>query len=209
MHIISNNCFYDTICLLRSNEEILLHTKIMDISEREEKLLLQFLENEYQKECPNYPFMAPSFDKNAALWAAKIIYFASQLLLYRENKTEELNSILPAYPNAITPSSILSVDICLRFLPSVILNAKNIDADDAIVPILENHLQTWHYSGIGYDLDKEKMAFNVIFADDCLKQLYINRIIEKKCKSLTELPILKSEILASLGNYKNYFWKEL
>jgi hypothetical protein len=97
----------------------------------------------------------------------------------------------------------------LRFLPSVILNAKNIDADDAIVPILENHLQTWHYSGIGYDLDKEKMAFNVIFADDCLKQLYINRIIEKKCKSLTELPILKSEILASLGNYKNYFWKEL
>ena len=209
MHIVSDNCFYDTICLLRANEEILLHTKIMDISAREEKLLLQFLENEYNKESLNYPFTAPVFNADAAMWAAKTVYYASQLFLYRENKTEELSNILPRFLNTITASVILSADICLRFLPNVLRNLKNVDADDAIVPILEDHLLAFHYSGIGYDLDKEKLAFNIIFSDDCLKQLYIDRIIEKKIKALAELPILKPEVMASMGNYAKQYWKEL
>ena len=48
------------------------------------------------------------FNKDAALWAAKTIYIAAQLMLYRENKSVELAKLLPDYNGEINASSILS-----------------------------------------------------------------------------------------------------
>ncbi len=180
-----------------------------NIAASEGQSVIHFLASEYEKECLEYPFIPPGYDGKAALWAAQIVFFASQLLLYRRNKDSEITSILPDYPEEITPGAILSADLCLRFLPEISRKAKEIDTDDALVAVLETHLQTWHYSGIGYPLKNDVLSFDIIFSDKCLKQVYINRIIEQKSVLLAGIPLLKREVMASMGNFGHYFWKEL
>lgn len=203
------NYFFDTIKNLRAKEEILLYTRLMEVSSEEENLVTQFLEKEYLNECIDYPFTAPAYDAKAALWSAKTVYLSGQLLLYREHRETDIKDLLPAYNSKITPSAILSADLCLRFLPDLISNAKMIDAEDILAIILETHLQEFHYSAISIDLTLENLNFDVIISNSCLKQLYVNRVIEKKVSSLANLPLLNQYVKESMGDFSNYFWKEL
>jgi len=201
--------FLDAITHLRIHEQIVLYRQLTHVSAAEGESVRQFLETEYRRESLEYPGIAPDYDPEAALWAAQLIYFASQLLLYRRNKETELTLILPDYPGEITAGAILSADLCVRFLPEILDKTREIDTEDALAGVLEHHLQTWHYSGIGYPLKKEALSFDIIFREPGLKQAYINRVIGKKSASLAEIPALRQEVMASLGNLGSYFWKEL
>ena len=66
-----NSYFYNTISQLRLREEIVLYDRIIKFLPEDEKLVSDFLQLEYENESQNYPFDAPEFDSNAALWAAK------------------------------------------------------------------------------------------------------------------------------------------
>jgi hypothetical protein len=201
--------FLETIYHLRTIEQVILYNKLMVISKKEEQETLDFLETEYEKEQLNYPYTAPSFNPKAAMWACKTVYFSAQLLLYRENKVSELKTILPNYPHVIDASAILSADICLRFLPQVLIELKKIDTEDAIIPILESHLQTFHYSNIGFDYEIEKITLEPVFADKCLKQMYLDRVVERKAIKEAEIPIVNECLLADFGDYKKLFWRAL
>ncbi len=200
--------FLNMIKNLRQNEEVMLYDNILKFSEIEAENTINFLKKEYQNESLNFPFKHPDFDKNVALWAAKTVYIAAQLILYRENKSEDIPTLLPDFQSPISPSSILSADLCLRFLPDMLVQLKFFDSEDPLVEILEKILSQWHYSGINYPLAIEKLDFAVIDSDNCLKQLYINRIIENKKIHLAKLPHFKDTILANLGIYGKEFWKE-
>lgn len=201
--------FFDTISLLRNNEQVLLYTKLMAVPPAEALYVKEFLKNEYEKESTTYPKHFPAFDADAALWASKIIYHASQLILYRENKSTELENILPPFENTITASAILSADLCLRFLPHILEQVNFIDSADDLRNLLEKHLQQWHYSGIGYALPVEDLDFETIQTDPSLMQLYMDRVMQKKVGKLAALPPLKEKIMAAMGDYKQIFWKEL
>ena len=140
--------FLNTIQTLRKQEEAVLYEKLLPISEQEKKEAADFLYQEYQQEALEYPYQVPEFDVFAALWAADFLYTALQLVLHREQKEQDLVQLLPDFPNEITPSAILSADLCLRFLPDVIIQLKLIDSEDALIEILEKQLTLWHYSGI-------------------------------------------------------------
>lgn len=201
--------FIETLYHLRTIEQVILYNKTMKISDAEAKDALSFLESEYEREAVNYPFLVPKFNGKAALWASKIVYFSAQLLLYRENKVSELNDFLPNYSGTIDASAILSADICLRFLPQIRNELKRIDSEDAILPILEHHLQQFHFSAVGFDLDKETIDVKQIFTDACLKQLYLDRIVSRKAYKLAEQPEINACLLANFGDYKKEFWNEL
>lgn len=201
--------FIETLYHLRTIEQVILYNKTMKISDAEAKDALSFLESEYEREAVNYPFLVPVFNSKAALWASKIVYFSAQLLLYRENKVSELNNFLPNYSGTIDVSAILSADICLRFLPQIRNELKRIDSEDAILPILEHHLQQFHFSAVGFDLDKETIDVKQIFTDACLKQLYLDRIVSRKAYKLAEQPEINACLLANFGDYKKEFWNEL
>ena len=204
----SKTYFLNTIEHLRINEEIILYTNLPHISE-EDNLTIAFLEKEYANESTHYPYTPPAYNALAALWGAKTIYYALQLILYRENKGKDLPLLLPVYTDEQNASAILSADLCLRFLSQVLDQIKVIDADDLIIQVLEGHLQQWHYSAIGYNLNPEMLNFQQILENNSLKQLYINRIIENKSKKLAELPNLNEHVKASMGNYSSYFWEDL
>ena len=194
---------------LRYYEEVMLYGNLLHVSDEDGAVAVAYLESEYMNEALEYPFEAPRFDAEAALWAAKILYTATQLLLYREHKEKDLESLLPEFKGEINASAMLSADITLRFLPPVITQLKGIDPEDKLIEILSEHLVTWHYSGIAFPLLTAQLRFNVVDSNQCLQQLYVNRVLETKKTELAKHPTLAASVRASLSIFSNFFWNEL
>lgn len=199
--------FLNMLLHLHQQEEVLLYSNILDISLDEQQAVIQYLKEYYAQESLDYPYIAPSFNGDAALWAAHTLYMANQLLLFRENKQEDLAKMLPFYVYEITPSAIASADLTLRFLPDVIKKLADIDPEDPLIPILEGHLHVWHYSSVNYELETD-LAFSTIQKNDCLMQLYSNRIIQYQRKDLAFHEVFHAQIIASLGMHAGHFWKD-
>ncbi len=193
---------------LREQEEVMLYNNLLQINEVDANEVLEFLKKEYENESLNFPYQVPSFHPQAALWAAKTLYFSAQLLLYREHKEADLDSFIPNYDKTIGASELLSADLCLRFMPQLIQQLKFIDTEDKLIAILEQKLATWHYSGIHYPLAVETLDFTVVSEHPCLLQLYTNRIIQYKKIKLAQLPVFKTWIEANLGIYTQTFWAD-
>ena len=201
--------FLETLIHLREKEELMLFSKLYPIHSTEEKAVIDYLLQAHQLESLEYPHQVPPFDEAAALWAAKTVYHASQLLINREKPPTALKEFFPTFPLPIQSSSILSADLTLRFLPIVLQQAEDIDPEDQLIDLLEQILVQWHYSSIGYLLKEENLNFESVLKNACLLQLYVNRIIEKKADDLAQKPQLQKHIKSSLGDYKELLWQEL
>ena len=204
----THTAFYDTIYNLRTNGEIILYEKLLNFKPDDEKLVADFLQIEYESEAEGFPGVPPLFDAKAALWAARTTYTICQLVLYRQDKASELPLFLPIYQGNIEAGSILSADLCLRFLPEVLTYTKHVDPEDSLIASATTHLLQWHYSGIGYPLEIEHLDFEKVISNACLYQLYADRVIEKKDKTRSNHLAIKEKVKASMGNYSNQFWKE-
>lgn len=200
----------ETIYQLRTIEQAILYDSILTVSKAEEEDTTSFLMDEYEKEKLNYPFQPPEFEPKAALWAAKTIYFATQFLINRKDTVKDFNIFLPNYNATINPSAVLSADLCLRFLPFLLNEFSRIDPEDVVIPILEGFLTTFHYSSIGYDLktDYQQLNFDILKQNNCLEQLYLNRITEKKALPFVEIPYIKQRLMANFGDYQKVFWTD-
>lgn len=209
MTITGINYFLDTISHLRSHEEMVIYDRYSPVSSDKEEAVAVLLQQEYANESVEYPGDAPAFEVNSAVWAARTVYIASQLLLYREKTEVGLRECLPGFAGEQTPGAILSVDLCLRFLPPVLEKAKDISPEDELIVVLEDHLKTWHFSGVGYRQDVGALNWDIVFSDACVKQLYIDRIVMRKARALAVLPLLRPEVMAALGDCADHFWEEL
>lgn len=200
------NYFLYMIKNLRLNEEVMLYNNILQIKELESEEVVSFLKQEYENEILNYPFTAPQFNSESALWAAKTIYYSTQLMLYREHKEADLNNLIPDFEKEIATAEILSADLVLRFLPNIINQLKFIDSEDKLIALLEEKLIKWHYSGVNYKLEINKLNFDAIKQNKTMLQLYINKIMEFKNIELAKHSIFKSTIDDNLGLYASTFW---
>ncbi|MGB8191506.1 MAG: hypothetical protein WCF67_06280 [Chitinophagaceae bacterium] len=202
----STNYFLQTITHLRHYEEVMLYGNLLHFTQTQQEEASAYLAKEYKNESLNYPGSAPPFNEAAALWAAKSVYIATQLMLYRENKTVEVEKLLPAYTGEVTASAMLSADLVLRFLSDLIKHLKIIDPEDRLTDILVNHLKQWHYSGIAYPLPADELDFTVVSGNDCLRQLYIDRVIEYKNAALAANPALAEGVKAGMGIFTAVYW---
>lgn len=200
----------ETIYQLRTIEQAILYDTILSISKAEEEDTISFLIDEYEKEKLNYPFQPPDFEPKAALWAAKTIYFATQFLINRKDTVKDFDVFLPNYDSPINSSALLSADLCLRFLPFLLNEFSRIDPEDVLIPILEEFLTNFHYSSIGYDLktDYQQLNLDILKQNNCLEQLYLNRITEKKALPFVEIPYIKQQLMANFGDYQKVFWTD-
>lgn len=205
----TKNNILQTIHHLRTSGYFVLYTNKPKVTNVELSDVGDFLEQEYENECLNYPFEAPKFDRQAAIWGAKTIYYAAQFLAHRHEEPKDLNQYFEALPDEITPNSCLSADISLRFLPYIIKELQAIDYEDWLIAILKKHLQKFQYSAIGHDLDLEinEETLAKLFQNECFKTLYTDRVIEKKDLRLTEYKIIHENIAIHLGEHKKHFWK--
>ncbi|MEP4780809.1 MAG: hypothetical protein ABJZ18_07540 [Algibacter sp.] len=193
---------------LRQQEIVTLHNNILKIEDSTATPVVEFLKHEYIQEALEYPRDPPPFNKDAAIWASKTVYIVAQLILYREHKEVELVSLLPEFEYEITASSILSADLCLRFLPEMIKQLSVFDVTDAIIPLLEDILLNWHYSGIDYSLDIYVLSFDTIQGDDSLLQMYTDRIIKYKKTQLAKHILFYPLVAAHLGDFSSDLWND-
>jgi len=204
------NSFFYTICQMRTKEEVILVDNLIQISEEEIMKVAFFLEEEYKREVNNHPNCFTNFDKKAAIWAAKVTYFAWQLLINRKNTFKEIEKYLQKYDSEINESAIISADLCLRFLPQVVLDLKRIDVQDPIIILLEEILEEFKYSAIGYGITSKGFKEQELIEDSLnLKLLFLNRIVERKDYTLASIPFWENQLKIYFGDYKKIFWKEL
>ncbi len=197
----------DMIKALRKNEEVILFANILEINKKEVSKLKDFLTNEYEQEKLDYPFNPPNFDVEAALWSAKIIYMSAQLILYRKHDNAELEQLLPTENLEINASTMISVDLCLRFMPIMLQELNIIDSEDPLIEILEKTLKRWHYSGINYGLENREIN-KTNFANKSFRQLYINRIVASKNIKMAKTEPFYTWIKADLGIYGKELWND-
>lgn len=201
--------FLDVINHLRTEEEILIHSSSFKESEEADRDITLYLEQAYNNEVLNYPDDPPAYHEAAALWGAKTVYIASNLLLNRNDLPENLPTLIRPFEGENTEGAILSIDLCLRFLPEIVSQAKKIDPEDPMIEILESQLKTWHYSAIGYFDDLTGISFDKILIDNCLSKLYLDRIIMNKARQYMENIKIAERIYGILGNHQKHFWPEL
>jgi hypothetical protein len=203
----TKNNILQTIHHLRTSGYFVLYTNKPKVTSAELNDLGDFLEQEYENEILNYPFEAPKFNREAAIWGAKTIYFAAQFLAHRLEEPKDLNKYFEDFKGELLPSSCLSADVALRFLPYIIKELETIDFDDWLIKILTKSLQKFQYSAIGHELELEinEEILAKLFQDNCFKTLYTDRVIAKKELSLTEHKIIHENVAIHLGEHSNHF----
>jgi hypothetical protein len=201
-----NSYFYDMIKTLLSKEEVMLYENILSISEEEKAQVSLFLQEKFIEESTNYPFSVPDFNTKAALWAAEYVYLAAQLIVYRKDNEIQLEALLPKSNFEITPSTLLSVDLCFRFIPDMIRELQIIDSEDPLLLLLETELCNWHYSGINYITKLDSINLAPLFTNQCLQQLYLNRVVEYKNTQLAQHPEINLLLMNNFGIYEKEYW---
>lgn len=201
--------FLDTLFLLRKDECITIFTDIQEISEKEILDAADYFESEFEKERLEFLSETIRYDKEAAVWAAKVLYHSVQLHLVRKNTEKDLDKLIPPFKGIIDVSSILSADLSLRFLPQIISVLQSADPEDPLVKMLENILKQFHYSTVEFDIELENVNWEEELKDSTYRKLYLERIVEKKAYSLAEIPYINRLLIAEFGLHKNIFWREL
>ncbi|PWN62375.1 hypothetical protein [Chryseobacterium oncorhynchi] len=201
--------FLDTIFLLRKNQCITLFSNLQEISLKEETEAGDYFETEFEKERLEFLSDQLVCDKTTAVWAAKVLYHSAQLYLIRENTAKNIENLIPRFQGTKNVSSILSADLSLRFLPEVIIALNSVDPEDTLITLLEDILTEFHYSGIGYDLDLERVNWEEELKDKTYRKLYLERIVDKKDYKLAEIPFINKLLIAEFGMHKDAFWREL
>lgn len=209
MNTVEHNPFLHTIFQLRREGDLVLYDNFQLPTDEECLIAGDLLEEEYELEKVAYPFTAPPFDLPAALWGAKTLYTFAQLVLYRKHEEAAIPGLFTAYTGAITPDAIVSADLCLRFLPQLYQQVSKIDDTDIILSLMQEVLNQWHYSGIGRLTAADEKQLQVIKSNACLQQLYADRIISRKDKTLATHPHWQLIVKGCLGIYKDSYWKEL
>lgn len=201
--------FLDTIFLLRNSGCITIFSNLQEISKKEEQEAKDYFETEFEKERLEFLSADLPCQKETAVWGAKVLYHSAQLYLIRENTAKDLDKLIPKWK--ITPdiSSVLSADMSLRFLPQIVSLFNMADPQDPLVKILEDILTQFHYSGIGYHLNLEKINWEKELKDKTYRKLYLERIVERKAYKLAEIPYINKLLMAEFGLHKDTYWKDL
>lgn len=150
---------------------------------------------------PELAFDPPPLVEPAAEWGLSVLYRSCQFLTYREVDAETVcRTLSDPCPRPPGPAVCYSVDLALRFLPDVLSLARGIAADDPLVSSLMRLAWAWPLSSVGV-----KGVSNVdirSFVDDrSLRQMYVDRIIERSDVSRLDGPHIRESVRAALGNF--------
>ncbi len=200
--------FFHAIHSLRTQGDLVFSLKALHTTPAEDGMVVDFLKAEYAQESLQYPHELPGFDAQAALWAARVLYFSAQLFVYRENTEKDLSKLFVPYdsPGA---AAFLSTDLCLRFLPSLVTGLTAQDAADPLIPKLREMLPKFPYSTIGEDEDFAPAFSENGWSDSCYRQLYTERVIARRDAHQLQWPPVRDAVLEMLGDHAESYWPGL
>ena len=156
-------------------------------------------------QCQELTGMVPPFKAGAAIWAAGFLYRSVQLVMLRDLNEEAVNGLLTPYDDAVTPETILSVDLSFRYLPNLMGLAKGLAPEDVLVKRLQDAAIHWPFSSVGMKVEGD-MNIDVIMNNACLRRAYIDRIIEMRDKRRCNNTRVNEYIQEALGDYGHILW---
>jgi len=149
-------------------------------------------------ELPGFP---PPISMNAALWAAGVMYWACQCMVYREIQPEAVkHSLAFPCPVKLGPAAAYSVDLTFRHLPKVIALAGGLAPDDPLVAGLKDLARAWPLSSVSV-AGLGEVSVDSFIDDPCLAQFYADRILATKDTARAEDPRVWPWLVRSLGMY--------
>lgn len=146
------------------------------------------------------PLTPPMVNSKAIEWAVIMFYSAAQLAVFRQLGEDEVERRLRVPSPALSPSVAYSVDLVFRFLPDMLRLAKAMNPDDPLVSRLRDWSREWPLSSVGVG-DIGEINVEVIVSDGCLRQLYIDRIIEAEDLHRLGDPRVAELVRGALGAY--------
>lgn len=147
------------------------------------------------------PAPIPAFDIVAGRWAAVRFFRACQFAIYRDVDAGGIDEELAtAYPAAITPEVVYSVDLTLRYLPQLVNFARSASATDPLVERLQIWGQEWPLSSVGMS-GLAELASDVVLAHPGLRRQYADRIVAANDQTRLSDPRVQIEIREMLGIY--------
>ncbi|AEW02129.1 hypothetical protein Niako_5899 [Niastella koreensis GR20-10] len=149
----------------------------------------------------------PAFQPEAAVWAAIYLYRAVQLTVLRELGEDAVNGLLTSFTGAVSPETILSVDLSFRYLPNLLGLARGLAPEDVLVKQIQAAAIQWPFSSVGMKVTGE-MNVEVIMNDACLRRAYIDRIIEARDRSRCNNDLVNEYIREALGDHGQTFWPD-
>ena len=186
--------FFDTIARLRQHEEVILFTQEPIILNEEREYVTSLLKEEYEQEALELPFNPPDFNPEAALWGAEKAYYIAQLLINYKKSITEIQTLLTPFTGELSAGSWLSADLCLRFIPSMLVAAKFNAPQDPLIDQVNSLLKAWHYSGLPHLDMPDALDFSIVKTNQCLLQCYVDRVLKYELKAFAEVEVLTARI---------------
>ena len=150
---------------------------------------------------PEMAFDPPPLDLAAAAWGLVVLYRGCQSLVYREIDADAVRDALtrpcPAKPS---PEVCYSADLSLRYLPDLLALARGIAADDPLVAGLAGLARDWPLSSVGAK-DVGVVDASAFISHPSLRQLYVDRIIERGDASRLDDAAVREAVRAALGGF--------
>lgn len=146
---------------------------------------------------------SPELSLPAARWAAGILYGISQALAFRDIDDEALARLFARpCPAAPSPSRCYSVDLTFQYLPDVFAIAEKSAPGDPLVDRIRRTAREWPLSSVGVP-EIGEVTIGDFWDSRSLRQLYVDRILERKDRSRLSNSLVRREVRESLGLYRN------
>ena len=171
-------------------------------TEQQTIIAVEDLEADYRLALPGTP---PQVDHDSVLWAAKSVAWAAGVLVDRDQgETGFPDALQASTPDHTEPSAIYSVDLLMRFLPSLLHRATRIDRDDPLLDSLGSLAIAWPLSSVGCEWvtpDLTSAPLAGIQSHACLRQMYVDRIIAKQDRMRLDQPWVRQAVELAVGDY--------
>jgi MoxR-vWA-beta-propeller ternary system domain bpX4 len=140
------------------------------------------------------------FDADAAAWGAGRLYEACRYLTYRQEGPETVHKAFAGPAPKPTPAAIFGVDLVLRHLPELWTLAASLADDDPLIDELKRLAVSWPLSSVGTP-GIEGTDPSPILVHRGLRQLYTDRILQKRDRSRLSDPRVRSAALEAIGEH--------
>ncbi len=146
------------------------------------------------------PSRAPALHRDAARWAAAMLYRSCQFLAFREVSAETVTgSLQVACPAPATADVVWSVDLAFRHLPELIALGRGVSEDDPLVHGLRDLARRWPLSSVGV-ADLGPVSLDPSITDDpALFAVYVDRVIDAGDASRLGDPRVRDAVAAAIG----------
>jgi hypothetical protein len=146
------------------------------------------------------PSGLPPFDATAAVYGARALYGACQLLTFRDFTEADLAGAIAIPPARPNPVEHFSVDLLMQFLPDVVRLAKAAAPQDPLVARLLELGRRWPLSSVGI-ANIGRVDASPLKENSALWRLYPDRVLATGDSAQLADSDVRDAIRASIGAY--------